>query len=139
MCIWNSMPVWISYRSFWRKWVFISGDKILCKHHPKLNAYTFPSTYGVTLKYSRNEISCEQNLLSRRLEISNRYEFISPLMWTYSYHNIIFHFRKQPTEVVYQKCGVKNFSKFKGKRLSQSLLFNKFASLRSVTLLKKRL
>ena len=33
----------------------------------------------------------------------------------------------------------KNFAKFKGKRPSQSLLFNKFENLRSVTLLKKRL
>ena len=137
MCVWNSMRVWISYRSFWQKWNFISGDKISCKHHPKWNAYTCPSKYRVTLKCSRNETSCEQNLFSHRLEISNRYEFISPLMWTYPYHSIIFHFREQPTEVVYQKCGVKNFSKFKGKRLSQSLLFNKFANLRSVTLLLK--
>ena len=76
--------VWISYRSFWQKWHFISGDKISCKHHPKWNAYTCPSKYRVTLKCSRNETSCEQNLFSRRFEISNRYEFISPLMWTYS-------------------------------------------------------
>ena len=27
MCVWNSMPVWISYRSFWQKWIFISGIK----------------------------------------------------------------------------------------------------------------
>ena len=38
MCVWNSMRVWISYRSFWQKWNFISGDKI-CKHHPKWKAY----------------------------------------------------------------------------------------------------
>ena len=55
------------------------------------------------------------------------------------YHSIIFHFRKQPTELFYQECGVKNFSKFRGKRLSQSLLFNKFANLKSVILLKKTL
>ena len=89
MCVWNSMPVWISYRSFWQKWNFISGDKISCKHYPKWNAYTCPSKYRVVLKCSRNETSCEQNLFSRRFEISNRYEFISPLMWTYSYSNSI--------------------------------------------------
>ena len=85
MCIWNSMPVWISYRSFWQKWNFISGDKISCKHYPKWNAYyTCPSKYRVVLKCSWNETSCEQNLFTRLFEISNRYEFISPLMWTYS-------------------------------------------------------
>ena len=63
---------------------FISGDKISCKHYPKWNVYTCPSKCRVVLKCSRNEASCEQNLLSHRFEISNRYEFISPLMWTYS-------------------------------------------------------
>ena len=46
---WGEMKlktVWISYRSFWQKWHFISGDKILCKHRPKWNAYTCPSKYG---------------------------------------------------------------------------------------------
>ena len=38
---------------------------------------TYPSEYRVILKCSRNETSCEQNLFSRRFEISNRYEFIS--------------------------------------------------------------
>ena len=84
MCAWNAMRVWISYRSFSQKWNFISGDKISCKHYPKWNAYTCPSKYRVVLKCSRNETSCEQNLFSRRFEISNRYEFISLLMWTYS-------------------------------------------------------
>ena len=87
MCVWNSMPVWISYRSFWQKWNFITGNKILCKHYPKWNAYTCPSKYRVVLKCSRNETSCEQNLFSRRFEITNRYEFISPLMWTHSKYN----------------------------------------------------
>ena len=27
MCVWNSMQVWTSYRSFWQKRNFISGDK----------------------------------------------------------------------------------------------------------------
>ena len=43
MCVWNLMWVWISYRSLWQKWNFISGDKISCKHYPKWNAYTCPS------------------------------------------------------------------------------------------------
>ena len=33
--------------------------------------------------WNANETACEQNLFSRRFGISNRYEFISPLMWTY--------------------------------------------------------
>ena len=84
MCVWNAVLVWISYQSFWQKWNFISGNKILCKHYPKSNAYSCPSKYRVVLKCSRNETSCEQNLFSRRFEISLQYEFISPLMWTYS-------------------------------------------------------
>ena len=67
MCVWDSVRVWISYRSFWQKWNFISGDKISCKHYPKWNAYyTCPSKYRVVLKCSWNETSCEQNLFSRR-------------------------------------------------------------------------
>ena len=66
---------------------FISGDKISSKHYPKWNAYTCPSKYWVLLKCRRNETSCEQNLFSRRFEITNRYKFISPLMWTYSIAN----------------------------------------------------
>ena len=84
MSVWNSMQVRISSRSFWQKRNFISGDKISCKHYPKWNAQAYPSKYRVVLKCSGNETSCEQNLFSRRFEISKRYEFISPLMWTYS-------------------------------------------------------
>ena len=84
MCVWNPVPVWISYRSFWQKWIFISGDKISCKRHLKWNGYTCPSKYQVTLKWSQNETSCKQNLFSRQFEISNRYEFISPVMWAHS-------------------------------------------------------
>ena len=65
-------------------WNFILGDKISCKHYPKWNTYTCPSKKRVVLKCSRNETSCERNLFSRRFEISNQYEFISPLMWTCS-------------------------------------------------------
>ena len=61
MYFWNSIRVWISYRSFWQKWNFISGDKISCKHYPKWNAYTFRSSYRVVLKCSRDETACEQN------------------------------------------------------------------------------
>ena len=47
-------------------------------------------------------------------------------------------------EAVVQRCSVKigvlrNFVKFTGKHMCQSLLFNKVAGLRPATLLKKRL
>ena len=45
------------------------------------------------------------------------------------------------SEAVIQRCSVKNknFTKFTGKHLCQSLFFNKVAGLRPATLLKKRL
>ena len=93
-CVWNSMRVWILYRSFWQKWNFISGDKISCKQYPKWNAYTCSSEYRVVLKCSRNETSCELNLFLRRFKMSNWYEFILFLMWTYSYSACMFWFVK---------------------------------------------
>ena len=48
-------------------------------------------------------------------------------------------FQKQPPEVFYKKGGLRNFTKFTGKHLCQSLFLNKVAGLRSLTLLKKRL
>ena len=95
MCVWNSMLVWILYRSFWQKWNFISGDKISCKHYSKWNAYTCSSEYRVVLKYSRNETSCELNLFLHRFKMSNWYEFILLLMWTCSYSACMFWFVKK--------------------------------------------
>ena len=60
-------------------------------------------------------------------------------------------FQKQPPEVFFEKrrssrpkvfckkCVLKNFAKFTGKHLCQSLLFNKVAGLRPANLLIKRL
>ena len=42
-------------------------------------------------------------------------------------------------EVFYEKSALRNFAKFTGKHLCQSLFFNKVARLRTATLLKKRL
>ena len=42
-------------------------------------------------------------------------------------------------KVFLKKSVLKNFTKFAGKRLCQSLFFNKVAGLRPATLLKKRL
>ena len=47
--------------------------------------------------------------------------------------------QKQPPEVFYKKGVLKNFAKFTGKHLCQSLFFNKVAGIRTATLLKKRL
>ena len=41
------------------------------------------------------------------------------------------HLQMQPPEVVYVKRCLKNFAKFTGKHLCQSLFFNKVAGLRS--------
>ena len=45
--------------------------------------------------------------------------------------------QKQPPEVSYEKSILRNFTKFKGKHLSQGLVLNKVAGLRHATLLKK--
>ena len=46
--------------------------------------------------------------------------------------------RNSRTEVFCKKDFLRNFAKFKGKHLCQSLFFNKVAELRSATLLEKR-
>ena len=45
--------------------------------------------------------------------------------------------KKQPPEVFWKKDILRNFTKFTGKHLCQSLFFNKVAGLRPETLLKK--
>ena len=47
--------------------------------------------------------------------------------------------QKQPPEVFCKKKVLRNFAKFTGKPLCQSLIFNKVAGVRPATLLKKRL
>ena len=49
-----------------------------------------------------------------------------------------FH-QKQPPEVLYKKCVLKNMAKFLEKHLYLSLVFNKVTGLRPATLLKNRL
>ena len=46
--------------------------------------------------------------------------------------------RSSPLEVFCKKDFLRNFAKFKGKHLCQSLFFNKVAELRPATLLEKR-
>ena len=48
-------------------------------------------------------------------------------------------FKSSHLQVFYKKDVLKNFAKFTGKHLSQSLFLNKVAGLRPATLLKKRL
>ena len=40
-CEMKLKTAWISYRSFWPKWNFISGDEISYKHYPKWNIGSF--------------------------------------------------------------------------------------------------
>ena len=47
--------------------------------HLKMFGFLF-TFLRVRSRESWNETSCEQNLFSRRFEISKQYEFISPLM-----------------------------------------------------------
>ena len=49
------------------------------------------------------------------------------------------YFRSSLSEVCYKNGVLKNFAKFTGKCLCQSLFFNNFTGLRPATLLKKRL
>ena len=53
------------------------------------------------------------------------------------YGRVIYRSRHQKRSK--QKSGFRNFTKFTGKHLRQSLFFNKVAGLRPATLLKKRL
>ena len=55
------------------------------------------------------------------------------------YYSRIERFRSSLSEVFCLKGVLRNFAKFTGKHLCQSLFFNKVAGLRPVTLLKKRL
>ena len=48
-------------------------------------------------------------------------------------------YQKQPPEMFCNKGVLRNFAKFTGKHLCQSIFFNKVAGLRPATLLKKKL
>ena len=48
-------------------------------------------------------------------------------------------FRRSRPEVLYKKGALRDFAKFTGKHLCQSLFFNKVSGLRPATLLKKRI
>ena len=50
---------------------------------------------------------------------------------------IFYKMQKQPPEMFCEKVVLKNFAKFTGKNLCQSLFFNKGADLRPETLLKE--
>ena len=63
--------------------------------------------FEMGLKCSLNEIACEQNLFSSRFKISNRYEFISPLMWMYS---MFLHSHKKEKDSLETRAGPAVFS-----------------------------
>ena len=54
-------------------------------------------------------------------------------------NSTVFKGQKQLPEVFYKKCVLRNFTKFTGKHLCQSLFFSEVAGLRPATLLKKKL
>ena len=58
-------------------------------------------------------------------------------VWANSYH-LIHHYRSSHQRCSLWKGVLRNFAKFTGKRLRQSLFINKLAGLRPATLLKKR-
>ena len=62
-----------------------------------------------------------------------------PIFRLWLLKSVVCYKKKQPPEVFYKKGVLKNFAKFTGKYLSQSLFLNKVAGLRPATLLKKRL
>ena len=75
------------------KWISVNSLDIAFNEHVRLKpiaviltemkfADACPSKYQVVLKCSWNETSCQQNLFSRRFEISNGHEFISRLFCT---------------------------------------------------------
>ena len=53
--------------------------------------------------------------------------------------NVTFSFRSSRSELFCKKGFLKNFAKFTGKHVCQSLFFNRVADLRPATLFKKRL
>ena len=61
------------------------------------------------------------------------------LVHIFLYSDGVQTFKKHPPELFHKKGALKNFAKFKGKHLCQSLLFYKIADLRPATLLKKSL
>ena len=64
--------------------------------------------------------------------------FLSIWWITLSKHLYKGNMKKQSPRLVLWKVVLRNFAKFTGKHLCQSLLFNKVAGLRPATLLKKR-
>ena len=90
---------------------------MVCKFYPKL----FLSQYNMLL------------VINMR--------FVIPFLQCYQIlqHKFKFEIFQKPPRRCSVKKRLKNFSKFTGKHLCQSLFFNKVAGLRSSTLLKKRL
>ena len=74
-------------------------------------------------------------------EIETNSEFVilqkKLILWKSKFLQLFF--RSSRPEVFFKKGVLKNFGKFTGKHLCQSLFFNKVAEVRPETLLKKRL
>ena len=71
-----------------KKWISADSLDVAYNAHVRLKLSAGVDFMSVILTEMKFHFgwwnSCEQNLFSRRFGISNRCEFISPLMWTYS-------------------------------------------------------
>ena len=84
------------------------------------------------------ETFCQTSILT--LWTSRPLMFSGGQIFCSSWSNIsLLNIRSSSTEVCCKKGALRNFTKFTGKRLYQSLIFNTAAALRPETLLKKRL
>ena len=100
----------------------------------------FDSVLNVPLRFSYWKLSFAIELQqSKPFQPNNKdwNNFITGVVLTL-FRLPCFVLRSSRPEVLCDKGVLRNFAKFTGKRLCQSLFFNKVAGLRSATLLKKR-
>ena len=85
------------------------------------------------------ELSCENSERLKALTSFSKYHHrcLTSSLFVSALKLVLHALQKQPPEVFYKKCILKNFAKFTGKHLCQSLFFNKVAGLGPATLLKR--
>ena len=93
---------------------------------------------GMKIKGSGKETFNISLVLFIRNKFQNQYRYQLPACKANQLKcNLDSEIQKQPPEMFYKKGALKNFTKFTGKHLCQSLFFNKVAGLRRATLLNK--
>ena len=97
--------------------------------YPKTRTCKNPSFYDI------KHLSITSSCLVLRYSIFRCRSLFA--VWANSYH-LIHHYRSSHQRCSLWKGVLRNFAKFTGKRLRQSLFINKLAGLRPATLLKKR-